>query len=93
MDKQKIDNEIRKALSFTIWETGDESSMSNTKRLSEVISAYQQHLADEEGDSISWGVAIERFFAQEIRQNFEQLLAEAKDDCEALNFDTVLPQA
>ena len=84
-------NPHRKALSFSIWDTGDESSMSNTKQLADVIKAYQQHLADNEGREILWHEAVDTYFNHEIRQAFDQLVTDTREGIDPLNFPAVLP--
>ena len=71
---------LAKALRFTVWKTGDETSQSSPVRLETIIKKYQQQLANERGEKVSWDFAVQDYF-DVLHASFADLVNEAQGEC------------
>ena len=85
-------NNHKPALSFRIWDTGDETSMASPERLIQVIKLHQKQLANEMGEPISWHKACTGFL-NETYASFQNTLREVEGELHQYDGFTVEPDA
>lgn len=80
-----------KALRFTIWETGVETTQSNSNRLEAIIKRHQQQITNERGIQVSWDTAVQDYFDL-LHASFSDLINEAQGECAMADHVAVRPE-